>query len=155
MTNKWYCYILKNSHEPHKNRTYNGFTNNPKNRIRQHNGEITGGARYTKKFGNSSWEMYALVGGFPDSKNALQCEWRIKHPDNKRKRSGKYNNPKGRIRGLNEVLKLNRWTGNSTIDNNTMNLKVWILEDYADLLTDLPDYVEVNIVDIIDFDLIN
>jgi hypothetical protein len=120
--------------------------------MRQHNGEIKGGARYTSKFGNSSWEICALIRGFPDSKNALQCEWRIKHPDNRKRRNSKYNNPKGRVKGLNEVLKLDRWTGNSTIDNGSMNLKVWILEDYVDLLNGLPGNVEIRVNDRIDLD---
>lgn len=143
----FYCYILKN---PYNNRTYNGFTNNPQRRIRQHNQELVGGARYTKKHGDKSWEMYALIGGFPDQINALQCEWRIKHPDNKRVRPVKYSSPSGRIQGLNEVLKLNRWTSQSTVDNS-FRLDVWITKPYAHLLTDLKDNIVVHIVDKIDF----
>lgn len=79
--NKYYCYILKNGDN---NRTYNGFTTNPRRRIRQHNGEIKGGAKYTEKFG-SNWEYYFIMTGFPDSINALQCEWKIRHPTNKKK----------------------------------------------------------------------
>lgn len=149
MTEKWYCYILRNNHDPHKNRTYNGFTNKPNRRIRQHNCEITGGAKYTKKYGNSSWEIYALLTGFPNSQNALQCEWRIKHPNNKRKRPAKYNSPKGRIIGLNEVLKLNRWTNSSTIDNN-FQMDLYIVDEYADLIDGVPENVTVHKVDHID-----
>ena len=80
-----FCYILKNDYYPHQRRTYNGFTNNPIRRIRQHNPEIKGGALYTKKFGNKQWEYIALVSGFPNSRNALQCEWKIKKPNNRRR----------------------------------------------------------------------
>ncbi len=146
-TSKLYCYILKNSHQPDKNRTYNGFTNNPGRRIRQHNKEIKGGAKYTGQYGNGSWEMYALVGGYPDNHNALQCEWRIKHPNNKRKRPSKYNNPTGRIKGLNKVLKLDYWTTNSTCKSSDTPLDVYILKDYSHLLTDMPDHITVHIVD--------
>lgn len=149
VSSRWFCYILRNNHKDDKNRTYNGYTNDPKHRIRQHNQEIKGGAIYTKKYGNKSWEIYALVTGFPNSQNALQCEWRIKHPDNKRKRPAKYNSPKGRVKGLNEVLKLKRWTNSSTIDND-FDITVWILKDYADMLTDLNTNIKVNIVDKID-----
>ena len=38
------CYILKCG-----NYTYNGCTNNFKRRIRQHNGEIVGGAKCTSR----------------------------------------------------------------------------------------------------------
>lgn len=148
----WYCYILKNSYEEHKNRTYNGSTNNLKRRLRQHNGDIKGGAIYTKKFGNKSWEIYALVTGFPDHKNALQCEWKIRHPNNKRKRTGKYNNPRGRIKGLCEVLRRNRWTMRSVYNNMDMDLKVWIIKGYEDLLINLPDNIEINVVDKINLD---
>lgn len=135
-----YCYILKNKTD---NSTYNGYTNNPKRRIRQHNQELTGGAKCTKTHGNKDWEMYALISGFPDNVNALQCEWRIKHPDNKRKRPLKYTGPEGRINGLNEVLKLDRWTKQSTVDNKDSKFTVWIKEDFKHLLTDLPDNISI------------
>jgi predicted GIY-YIG superfamily endonuclease len=145
-----YCYILRNSHNPDKNRTYNGFTNNPQKRVRQHNQEITGGAKYTKQYGNKSWEMYVLIEGFPDIHNALQCEWRIKHPTNQRVRPAKYCTPVGRIKGLNRVLKLDKWTNQSTIDNN-FKINIWILSEYALYLTDLKENITVHIVDKIDF----
>lgn len=148
--NNFYCYLLKNNHDQHKNRTYNGFTVNPKKRLRQHNQEIKGGARYTKKYGNKTWEVYCLITGFPDKINALQCEWKIKHPVRKKVRPSKYNSPEGRIKGLNKVLKLNKWTSNSTCNNNDYNFKVWILNDYIYLLTDLPDNIEIIGVDRID-----
>ncbi len=139
-----------NDYERDKRRTYNGFTDKPWNRIRQHNQEITGGAKYTRAFGNKSWEIYALVTGFPDKINALQCEWRIKHPDNKRKRSPKYTGPSGRIKGLNEVLKLDKWTNKSTHLNKDSQFKVWIKRGYEDLITDLPDNYTLTVVDHID-----
>jgi predicted GIY-YIG superfamily endonuclease len=146
---KWYCYILTNDYPPHKNRTYNGSTNNPIRRLRQHNGEIVGGARYTKKYGNKSWRMYVLITGYPDHRNCLQSEWRIKKPNN-RNRRGKYCTPKGRILGLCKVLKLNRWTGNSIYDNKDMKLTVWIEKQYSHLLKGIPDNIEVITVDRID-----
>jgi structure-specific endonuclease subunit SLX1 len=146
MNTKWYCYILKNNYLPHKNRTYNGFTNNLKKRLRQHNQEIKGGARYTTKFGNKTWNFCAFMTGFPDKYNALQCEWRIKHPDNKRSRSQKYNSPSGRINGLKEVLRLPQWTNNSTILNKDFNMEIWVLKDYVSLLSELPDNIKINIV---------
>lgn len=140
---KWYCYILRNKYQPHKNRTYNGSTNNPKRRLRQHNQEITGGAKYTKKYGNKSWEIIALINGFPDHKNALQCEWRIKHPDNKKTRSSKYNSPLGRIKGLAQVLKLKQWTSRSLYENDKLNLDVLVLNDFRSELDNLPDNIKI------------
>ena len=73
------CYLLRNIYETHKTHTYNGSTNNLKRRIRQHNGEIMGGARQTSR-ASGGWEYYCIMCGFPDKINALQCEWRWKHP---------------------------------------------------------------------------
>lgn len=149
-----YCYLLRNRHEPHKNRTYNGYTVNPQKRIRQHNQEIKGGAIYTKKWGNKSWEYIALIKGFPDKHNALQCEWRIKHPAPKKVRPAKYNSPDGRIIGLNEILHMNQWTSKSDKCVSNLALEIWILRDYSHLLIDIPNNIKVNIVDIIDPNII-
>ena len=154
MSKQHYCYLLKNNYDPHKNRTYNGYTVDPKRRIRQHNQEIKGGARYTKKWGNKNWEIYVLIKGFPDNKNALQCEWKIKHPAPKKRRPNRYNSPVGRVIGLNEILKLDRWTNQSCYINSDKNLEIWILKDYANYLIDIPENYKVNIVDKIDFDYI-
>lgn len=134
---KFYCYILKNNDN---NKTYNGFTVNTDRRIRQHNSIIKGGAKATK--GVNTWHIYALISGFPDKVNALQCEWRIKHPDNKKIRGNKYYGPKGRIIGLNEVLSLDKWTNNSTVLNADITLTVYIDEEYINLITvDKPNII--------------
>ena len=41
-------------------RTYCGMTNNLQRRIRQHNGEIAGGARYTR--GRGPWVVWLTIG---------------------------------------------------------------------------------------------
>lgn len=146
----YYCYILRNLHPPDLNRTYNGFTTDPKKRIRQHNQQIKGGAIYTKKWGDKNWEYCVIIKGFPDHHNALQCEWRIKHPAPKRKRPNRYNNPEGRIIGLNEIFQMDQWTSKSTIKISELNLEVWILNEYAHLLTNVPPNILVTNVDIID-----
>ena len=120
----------KNNFEPHKNITYNGSTNNLVRRIRQHNGIIKGGAKLTKKYGNSTWRIYVVISGFYDYVNCLQCEWRIKHPDNKRKRNKKYIGPVGRIIGLIEVLQTIKWTNGSKIDNKELLINVWVNKEY-------------------------
>lgn len=145
-----YCYILRNYYEPDKNRTYNGYTVNPKHRIRQHNQEIKGGAIYTKKYGDKTWEVYALLKGFPDKHNAQQCEWRIKHPARKRIRPNRYNSPSGRIVGLNEILQMERWTNNSTLCISDLNLELIIVKEFEYLLTNVPSNIHVRVVDKID-----
>ncbi len=146
----WYCYIIKSKDPHHPNKSYNGSTNNIIKRLRQHNGEITGGAFRTKI--GRPWEYFAVLKGLSDHINALSCEWRIRYPDNKRKKEKKYKGIKGRIVGLNEILQLEKWTNPCTILNKDMNLELWITKDFEDLLNidDLPPNIHVNVVDKID-----
>lgn len=65
----FYCYILQDRDRPR--RTYKGFTVNPLRRLRQHNGEIKGGARYTRGRRN---RMAILIAGFPSKRDALSFE---------------------------------------------------------------------------------
>jgi putative endonuclease len=66
----WYCYLLLGP-----GRTYVGATNNLPRRIRQHRGELAGGAKYTTRHGPWRLGAYALVGlKIP----ALRFEWRAK-----------------------------------------------------------------------------
>lgn len=152
MVNNYYCYILHNTFEPDKNKTYNGYTINPIKRLRQHNQEIKGGAKYTAKWGNKSWKIYVVIKGFPDVHNAMQCEWKIKHPNNKHKRPKKYTTPEGMVMGLNEILHHDKWTQNTQICTSQLNLEIWILSTYSNLLYNIPNNIKINIVDIIDLE---
>ena len=127
--NQWYCYILRNTQQQYSHLTYNGSTNNPKRRLRQHNEEISGGARYTHGRGGG-WTIYAIMTGFIDHKNALSCEWRIKHTNGKPgKRPTQHLGMVGRIKGLNEVLQLEKWTKQCAIENSACNYTVYLTED--------------------------
>lgn len=68
----WCCYCL----ESPEGNTYVGSTVDIDRRLRQHNGEISGGAKYTSRF--SHWRRICHVLGFPDSRSALQFEWKWK-----------------------------------------------------------------------------
>lgn len=57
------------------NCTYVGITNNPERRIRQHNGIIKGGAKYTTRK-KGTWEYYAFILGCEKSE-ALSIEKKI------------------------------------------------------------------------------
>ena len=69
----WYVYLLLNNSST---RTYVGATVDPDRRLRQHNGELVGGARATR---GDVWSRVCLVSGFPDERAALQFEWMWKH----------------------------------------------------------------------------
>ena len=64
-------YILKSG-----NLSYVGMTNDFFKRFRQHNQELKGGAKYTKK--RKSWYPICIIDGFLTMKEAMQCEWRVK-----------------------------------------------------------------------------
>jgi predicted GIY-YIG superfamily endonuclease len=110
--NKFYCYIIRSLNENFKNSTYNGSTNDLVRRLRQHNGEISGGAKATR--GKGPWVYIALWMGYQTHREALSCEWRIKHPTNTKKRPSEFNGVKGRIKSLNLLIGLNCWTGKSS-----------------------------------------
>jgi predicted GIY-YIG superfamily endonuclease len=68
------CYILKSTVS---NKIYIGYTVDFKKRIRQHNGEIKGGAKRTKK--GRPWHPICLIKGFEDASTALRFEFRLQH----------------------------------------------------------------------------
>jgi predicted GIY-YIG superfamily endonuclease len=74
MNQEYFLYLLINSTN---NYTYVGITNNMERRLRMHNGEIKGGAKYTsanKK--NGIWELYGFIYGL-DKSLALSIEKKI------------------------------------------------------------------------------
>jgi len=60
------------------NKTYVGITNNPTRRLRQHNGEICGGAKYTtsNKCGGE-WKFYGFIRNL-EKRQSLSIEKKIK-----------------------------------------------------------------------------
>lgn len=76
------CYLLYSLAPTAKNVVYVGSTPNPQRRIRQHNGEIVGGAKKTVK--KRPWEMVIVIYGFPSKFAALQFEWAWQNPHKSR-----------------------------------------------------------------------
>jgi len=71
---KWYVYLL---YSKRTRRTYVGATTNPERRLRQHNGEIVGGAKSTRK-GAGSWSLVCYLGDFKDRSTCYRWEKLIK-----------------------------------------------------------------------------
>jgi predicted GIY-YIG superfamily endonuclease len=78
----WWVYVIQGRERYDKKGQlrpgfyYVGSTNNPSRRIRQHNGEIVGGAKYTSKW--RPWEPRALYGPYANRSEALKAERALK-----------------------------------------------------------------------------
>jgi structure-specific endonuclease subunit SLX1 len=68
----WYVYLLATVLEPSK--TYVGATLDVDRRLRQHNGELSGGAFATKAV-PGGWYRVCYVKGFESKREALRFEW--------------------------------------------------------------------------------
>jgi len=73
INDRWSFYIIQN-----KGCTYAGVSPDPVKRLRKHNGELSGGAKYTQSRG-PGWTHVCLVHGFQTKIQALQFEWASKH----------------------------------------------------------------------------
>ena len=114
MKHHHFCYLLRSRNPRWPRSTYIGYTVDPANRLREHNGEISGGAKRTH--GKRPWEMVLLVAGFPNAKAALQFEWAWQHPLRSRKVrqvarniSGSHYSLDYRVKCAKAMLKLQPW----------------------------------------------
>lgn len=69
-TYTWVVYVLRSETNP--NLMYCGMTNNLRRRLRQHNGCIKGGGKYTSA--NRPWKLAALIPNLKDRSEALKVE---------------------------------------------------------------------------------
>jgi predicted GIY-YIG superfamily endonuclease len=76
-----FVYILQSTVEARK--SYVGVTNSLPRRLRQHNGQLAGGARFTRTA--RPWRFHAIF-ATANRHDALSIEWKIKHQ--KRKSDG-------------------------------------------------------------------
>lgn len=73
--NNYVVYVLINTIH---NKTYIGITNNTTRRLRQHNGELVGGAKYTTtNKGQGQWIFYGFIKNL-EKRQALSFEKKIK-----------------------------------------------------------------------------
>lgn len=128
MDKDWVFYLIYNN-----NLTYAGVSPTPEKRLRQHNGEIKGGAKYTTGHG-SGWKHLCIVRGFQNKIQAMQFEWAVKH-EAPRNLGGIVN----RLKKMNNVLCKEKWTQNSP-HSNTVPLTIENFEiDFE--LENLPSHI--------------
>lgn len=118
--NVWTCYCVRSlAGKRFVNRTYVGKTNDPFRRLRQHNGEISGGARYTKSY--RPWVHWIKLTGFKTERHVLQFEWAWKH-----RRKGTGGGLKGRAKTLEYLLSLPRVTKRAPLLKDETLLVVYV-----------------------------
>ena len=113
-----------------ENLYYVGMTNDFFNRLRQHNREICGGAKYTRK--KKNWKPICIIDGFNNKSEAMQCEWKLKNK--KSLISRKFKGYLGRLEYLNYLLLKEKWTSNSPLIKD-QNLNIYIIDKYKKLIT--------------------
>lgn len=126
---KWSVYIIKNNQY-----TYVGMSNNVHKRLRQHNKEIKGGAKYTTSK-SSNWKHVCIITGFKTKQNALQFEWALKHvpPRNK-------GGIESRLNKLEILLNKDKWTSNSPNASDNPLYIEWINKPNTKIYT-YPEYI--------------
>lgn len=125
----WSFYIIYNGKA-----TYAGVSPDPIRRLRQHNGEIKGGAKYTTSRG-PGWRHICVISGFRDKIQAMQFEWAVKHvaPRN----AGGITN---RIKKLYDVLRREHWTSKAPLASTVPLYIVWHADNPCKDVV-LPEYI--------------
>ncbi len=114
---------------------YIGMTNDFFNRWQQHNGLLSGGAKYTKK--KCDWYPICIIDGFKTKSEAMQCEWKLK--TRRTKLSRQFKGIDGRIEYLNNIIIEKKWTSNSPLIKE-QNLEIYIDNQYRHLLNNVKTY---------------
>ena len=127
----WVCYIIEN-----EKYTYVGVSNNAIKRLRAHNGEIKGGAKYTTSKG-SGWKHVCIITGFPTKIESMQFEWALKHIP-PRNAGGIHN----RIKKLFLLCNKIQWTKNSPLAETMPLTIVWLNKLYRPKNSNLPYYID-------------
>jgi predicted GIY-YIG superfamily endonuclease len=131
---QWFFYLIQND-----NFTYAGVSPDPTRRLRQHNKEIKGGAKYTTSK-SSNWKHICLISGFRNKIEAMQFEWAIKHIP-PRNIGGVLN----RIKKLYILLNYEKWTSKAP-DSTDVNLHIkWFLDVKNIISSDIYNNVPITI----------
>ena len=78
MSTSWYLYMVRT----HSNQLYTGISTDPKRRLRQHTGELAGGAKALR--GKGPLQL-VFQQPFPDRASASKAEYQIKQLTKKEK----------------------------------------------------------------------
>jgi len=80
----WWVYVIQSERKRFTKQRrevpgfhYVGSTTDPARRLREHNGELTGGGRFTAK--HRPWQPRALYGPYADRSEAFKAEMVLKH----------------------------------------------------------------------------
>lgn len=94
-----YVYIITSG-----NMSYVGYTTSLKRRLRQHCGELVGGARYTKRA--CDWQYLAVFACDTwTNQHAMCIEYKAKHPTRTRRVPPQFRGVQGRLRSIPEIIK--------------------------------------------------
>ena len=99
------------------NLSYIGMTNDFFKRWKQHNGLLSGGAKYTSR--RHDWTPLCIIDGFPTKSQAMQCEWKLK-------RSRGYLN---RVNFISYMMTQSKWTKSSPFIKD-QPLQVYVVPEY-------------------------
>ena len=83
MASEWWVYVIQSQQvrfgkrgKPLPGFYYVGCTTDVRRRLRQHNGEIVGGGKYTSK--HRPWQLRAVYGPYANQSEALKAERALK-----------------------------------------------------------------------------
>lgn len=79
-TDAWWVYLLESTR---RRRTYVGIARDVTRRLRQHNGELVGGARSTRS--GRPWRLLRTLGPYPDRSTASRLEYAWKQVRGRRR----------------------------------------------------------------------
>ena len=134
------CYLLKSENS---NRTYIGVTNNLKKRLRQHNGEICGGAKYTRS--NRPWKPILCVSGFITKNQSLSFEYRVKKKKNSKNKLVTLYLLDNRITNFFNVLKLDSFTSKCINPKDSIyNFTIFDEKIYKNLIINKSNNILIN-----------
>ena len=139
------CYLIYNS----EGRTYVGYTNNFRERIRRHNGEISGGAKYTTAHkGAKGWEPVAVVCGFHDKCLAMSFEWRMKRSLNSKGKLKPSSGLDARLKNIFDIIKLDKITSKSAPPSAIPLISIVVNEKFESKLNNLVDLNDIFLGDL-------